>query len=240
MTTLVFDIETVGESWEDMDAPTRAFFEQRARADAESEEGAAGVLEKMKGEFGLSPLTGEIVAIGTFIVDAQGGERGAVYYQAPGGSPEVIEEGGIKYEAMDEATMLAKFWELVRYAQTFVSFNGRTFDAPFLIIRSAAHRIRPTKDLMRGRFLYQQLQGAQHVDLKEQLTFYGATNKRHALHLYCRTFGIESPKGEEADGSKVGAMFRERRFLDIARYNARDIRATKQLYDVWRNYVQLQ
>ncbi|MDO8599585.1 MAG: ribonuclease H-like domain-containing protein [bacterium] len=235
MKTLIFDIETIGERWEEMDEGTRAFFEQKVREKAESEEDVAEETEELKAEFGLSPLTGQVVAIG--VLDADSG-KGAVYFQARGEEIATFEEDSMKYEAMDEPAMLKKFWDVAQYAITFVSFNGRTFDAPFLALRSAAHRIRPTKDLMRGRYLYQQLSDARHIDLKDQLTFYGAFNKRHALHLYCRAFGIESSKEGGMDGSDVGRLFAEGKFLDIARYNARDLRATKDLYEVWRLYVQ--
>lgn len=230
MRTLIFDIETIGEQWEEMDEATRTFFASRIRADAEDDEDAAEQLASLKEEFGLSPLTGQIVAIG--VLDAET-DKGAVYFQAPGESIAPFEENDVKYEVMGEAAILAKFWDIARYAQAFVGFNSRTFDGPFIIIRSAVHRVRPTKDLMSNRYLSSQRFDAKHIDLNDQLTFYGAFNRRHALHLYCRAFGIESPKDEGVDGASVGQLFAERRFLDIARYNARDIRATRQLYDIW-------
>ncbi|MFH1098851.1 MAG: ribonuclease H-like domain-containing protein [Candidatus Uhrbacteria bacterium] len=237
MKTLIFDIETIGERWEEMDEGTRAFFEHKVRASAESEEEVAEEMEALKAEFGLSPLTGQVVAIG--VLDAETG-KGGVYFQAPGEKIAIFEEDNVKYEAMDEPAMLKKFWDVAQYATTFVSFNGRTFDGPFLALRSAAHRIRPTKDLMSNRYLSSQRFDAKHVDLKDQLTFYGAFNKRHALHLYCRALGVASSKEGGVDGSEVGQFFHDRKFLDIARYNARDLRATKELYEVWQKYVQLQ
>jgi hypothetical protein len=35
----------------------------------------------------------------------------------------------------------------------------------------------------------------------------------------------------------VGKYFREGKYLDIARYNAGDLRATKELYEYWRDYL---
>jgi hypothetical protein len=55
--------------------------------------------------------------------------------------------------------------------------------------------------------------------------------------MWCRAFGIESPKVEGISGDDVGALFKEKRFLDIAKYNARDIVATKELYDRWVKYL---
>jgi len=68
--------------------------------------------------------------------------------------------------------MLENFWNGAKSYQEFISFNGRGFDVPFLMIRSAIHKIIPSKDLMHGRYLYQQLSNAKHIDLFDQLTFY--------------------------------------------------------------------
>ena len=122
--------------------------------------------------------------------------------------------------------MLRKFWELAERYQVFITFNGRAFDMPFLITRSAIKGVRPTKDLMRGRYLYQNNPDALHIDLAEQLSFYGATRRKGSLHLWSRAFGIPSPKSSGVTGDDVGPLFKRGKFLDIARYNVGDIRAT--------------
>ena len=107
---------------------------------------------------------------------------------------------------------------------------------PFLMVRSAVHGIRPSKDLMRSRYLYQQDPHAVHIDLYDQLSFYGAVRRKGSLHLWSRVFEITSPKAGGVTGDDVGKLFKEKKFMEIAKYNAGDLYATKELYDKWDKY----
>ena len=138
---------------------------------------------------------------------------------------------------MTEEQMLRKFWDLAERYQVFITFNGRAFDMPFLIIRSAILGIRPTKYLMRGRYLYQNNPDALHIDLAEQLSFYGATRRKGSLHMWSRAFGIPSPKASGVTGDDVGPLFKKKKFLEIAKYNVGDIRATRLLYEKWETLL---
>jgi len=232
---LVIDIETIGEDFESLDKATQENITRWIRRESGSEEEYKIALEDLKNGLGFSPLTGEIVAIG--LLDYHKNE-GAVYYQAPGQRNAEVKEDGISFKQMTEKDMLAKFWELAEHYQVFITFNGRAFDMPFIMIRSAVHGIRPTKDLMRGRYLYQNNPEALHIDLAEQLSFYGATRRKGSLHLWSRAFGIPSPKAGGVTGDDVGPLFKKKKFLDIAKYNVRDIRATRDLYTKWESYLQ--
>ncbi len=232
---LIFDIETVGEDFEALDAPTRDNLTRWIRRESASEEEYKLALEDLKNGLGFSPLTGQIVAIGA--LDCHKNE-GAVYYQAPGQKQGERKEDGITFKQMTEEGMIRKFWELAARYQVFITFNGRAFDVPFLMIRSAVHGIRPAKDLMRGRYLYQNSPEALHIDLAEQLSFYGAVRRKGSLHLWSRAFGIPSPKSGGVTGDDVGPLFKRGRYLDIAQYNMGDIRATRELYLKWEQYLQ--
>ena len=231
MIRLVFDIETVGEEIAQMDEITRASITKRARKEASDEEEFNIMVDDIESEFALSPLTGQIVAIGVLDADSM---KGAVYFQAPGAEISETEENGIKLKPMSEAEMLNHFWKIAENASEFIGFNSRGFDAPFLIARSAINSIQPTVDLMSdryGRF------GVKHTDLYDQLSFYGASRFAHgSLHMWCRALGIKSPKESGVKGDDVGSFFREGKFLDIAKYNMGDIIATKELYDRWTRY----
>ena len=231
---LVLDIETIGEDFDSLDHATQDNLTRWIKKDSDSEDEYKIALADLKNGLGFSPLTGEIVAIG--LLDYYKNE-GAVYYQAPGQKNEEIKEDGIQFKQMDEKTMLQKFWELAERYQVFITFNGRAFDMPFLITRSAILGVRPTKDLMRGRYLYQNNPDALHIDLAEQLSFYGATRRKGSLHLWSRAFGIPSPKSGGVTGDDVGPLFKKKKFLDIARYNVGDIRATRELYTKWEQYL---
>ncbi len=231
---LVIDIETIGEDFEALDKATQENITRWIKRDSGSEEEYKIALEDLKNGLGFSPLTGEIVAIG--LLDYHKNE-GAVYYRAPGQKNAETKEDGVSFKQMTEKDMLVKFWELASRYQVFITFNGRAFDVPFLMIRSAIHGIRPTKDLMRGRYLYQNNPEALHIDLAEQLSFYGATRRKGSLHLWSRAFDIPSPKAGGVTGDDVGPLFKKKKFLDIAKYNALDIRATRELYTKWESYL---
>lgn len=231
---LVFDIETIGEDFDQLDRATQENLTRWIKKDSDDEAEYQLALQDLKSGLGFSPLTGEIVAIG--LLDYHKNE-GAVYYQAPGQKNEELKEGGISFKQMTEEEMLRKFWELAARYQVFITFNGRAFDVPFLMIRSAVRGIRPTKDLMRGRYLYQNNPEALHIDLAEQLSFYGATRRKGSLHLWSRAFAIPSPKSGGVTGDDVGPLFKKKKFLEIAKYNVGDIRATRELYTKWEQYL---
>lgn len=244
---LIVDIETAGEDYQLIDNRTKEVLTARVRRQQPSKT-EAELDREAEDQLGLSPFTGEIIVLG--VLDSETG-RGAVYYQeSPENRPKTAEDQPTDLTAKDragsspafvyrpttEAEMIKKFWELAGSYGEFVTFSGRTFDLPFLIVRSLIHRLKPTKDLMRGRYLYQQAPNATHIDLYDQLTFYGAI-QAGGLHLACRAFKISTPKEEGIDGSKIGRLYKEGRSLEIAHYNGRDLIATDQLYQYWKRYL---
>lgn len=236
MPTLVFDIETVGEDFDSLDETSQDVLTRWIKKESESSENYTTALADLKNGMGFSPLTGQIVAIGIRDVERS---KGAVYFQAsPKGKETSFEEGDCKFEVMSEKEMLRKFWEVIEKYDTFVTFNGRAFDVPFLMVRSAIHGIRPSKNLLANRYLNYHPSNARHIDLIDQLTFYGAMRKRGSLHLWCRAFGIESPKAQGVDGDDVRMLYAHGKSADIARYNARDLIATSELYKRYVDYFQ--
>ncbi|MFA5076024.1 MAG: ribonuclease H-like domain-containing protein [Patescibacteria group bacterium] len=235
MSTLIFDIETIGESWNALDETTQEVLTRWIKKTSEDEGAYQAKLADLKNELGFSPFTGEIVAIGVLDLEK---DKGAVYYQAPGQKDQETENKGIKFKPLSEKEMLEQFWQGVSKYQDFVSFNGRSFDVPYLMIRSAINQVRPSKDLLSNRYLSSQKFEAKHIDLLDQLTFYGASwTRKPSLHVACRAFGIQSPKAGGVTGDDVAGLFRDKKYLDIARYNVGDLRATKALYQYWRDYL---
>lgn len=234
MPKLIFDIETVGENFDSLDETTQNVLTRWLEKESMDKKDYKIALENLKNDLGFSPLTGEIVAIGVLDADK---DKGAVYFQAPGENVQEFEENNIKFKPMAEKEMLENFWKGAEKYQEFITFNGRAFDAPFLMVRSAIHKIKPSKDLMSNRYLNSQKFEAKHIDLLDQLTFYGAVRKKGNLHLWCRAFEIKSPKGGGITGDDVGRLFKEKKFTDIARYNVGDLRATKELYEYWNEYL---
>jgi predicted PolB exonuclease-like 3'-5' exonuclease len=123
-----------------------------------------------------------------------------------------------------EPAFLAEFWSAIVRFDRFVSFNGRCFDGPFLMLRSAALGIRVTKNLCGYRYAIKP-----HTDLLDVLSFFGASRKWN-LDFACKVFGVESPKEHGLDGYAVGHYYRENRLREIALYCRRDVEATAQLF----------
>ena len=236
MKTLIFDIETVGEKFDEMDETTKAVLTKWYRENTATEEEYQLEGERLKKRLGFSALHGEIVAIG--VMDADSGQ-GAVYYQAPGAAAQETVEGAVKLVPMSEKEMLEKFWQVVSACQIVVGFNSRMFDVPFINVRSAICGVRPSVDLLSNRYLSLQ-KGPKHVDLLDQLTFYGASMKKGGLHLWCRAFGIESPKAGGVTGDDVGGLFDAAQYEEIARYNVGDLVATRELYHRWHEFLDFQ
>lgn len=230
---LVFDIETSSRPYEEFDDKAKEIFQQWAELNSNTEKDVAIELEKVKENFALSPFLGEVVAIS--VLDGEG--KGETYFQAPKGGVEDFEDGNLKYIVGSEKEILERFWELARHYDTFVTYNGRGFDVPYLMIRSAVHEMKPTRNLMSNRYLNLQRDG-KHVDLADQFTFYGALWPRPKLHFVVEAFGIKTPKGG-LDGKQVPQAFRDGRYEEIARYCMADVVATKELYEKWSKYLNM-
>jgi 3'-5' exonuclease len=217
MKKLVIDIETVGTPWEDHDSYVREYL-IKGMNEAEAEE------EKRRGA--LSPFTGRIVAIG--VVNAETG-RSCAMYEVPGQIDVIVRKDGNRtLIAGTEKQILEKFWDYLGKHDRFISFNGRQFDGPFLMIRSAINGVTPKRDLVGNRYRFHP-----NCDLREVLNFNGTINPRQMrfnLDLACKAFGIVSSKTEGMDGRAVETLYRAGRYEDIALYCLEDVRATSELY----------
>ncbi len=230
---LVFDIEMVGEDFDALDDLTKQDLMKNLPDPKIDKVGYEKSLAEKKDKLVFSPLTGKITAIGVYDPDE---EKGAVYYDTVGKKVDDLEENGIKYVAMSEAEMLTKFWALAEITDEFISFFGRRSDAPYMAVRSAIHGIRPSKDLISGRYGSSNMRASVHYDLADSLSFYGTAMYRGSLHRWCRAFGIESPKVPDMIGSGAGDAYREGKYLELAKYNAADLIATAKLFHVWERY----
>jgi len=230
MRTLIIDIETVGEDWNAIDSVTQALLKKPIDRRADTPEEWIQQVDEMQSDLGLSPLTGSIIVLGLYDLERA---KGALYF-VPQQTKQYALDGDVDSfvcKARSEAMLLHEFWEGAQDYDAFVTFGGRSFDVPFLLHRSIVHGIRPTRELMKYRYLSQQ-SAPFHIDLMDELTFYGAT-RRQSLHLFCRAFGIESAKGNGMTGADVGDAYRAGKLLDIIRYNISDVQATAQLYEKW-------
>lgn len=230
MATLVLDIETIGNPWKTLDSVTQGVLTRWIERTSTTDRERTERIETLKSELGFSPLTGEIVALGVYDLER---ELGAVYLQ--GDNLIESEYDGFTLKTCSEKEILEDFWESARSYDVFVTFNGRSFDFPFILHRSVIHGVMPSIEIMRKRYLNQQ-SSPYHIDMQDELTFYGAMSKRPSLHMFCQAYGIQSPK-QDVDGDKVAQLYKEQKYFDIARYNAGDVRATTELYRRWYQYL---
>ena len=207
MPKLIFDIETIGENFDELDSATQEVLTKWIKKDSESEEEYLKALEELKSGLGFSPLTGQIVAIGVLDYDKN---QGVVLFPSAGRKFEKVQEENITFKPCAKK----KCWKISgkgrKNTMSLSPSTVRSFDAPFLAVRSAVHKIKATKDLMSNRYLSSQKFGAVHIDLFDQLTFYGATRRKGGLHLWCRAFGITSPKYQGVTGDDVAQLLKRK------------------------------
>lgn len=235
--TLIFDIETVPLNFDESFDDVQKEYLLRG-LDTEEK------IENQKGLGGLNPLLGQVVCIGIYLTEQK---RGFGLYLGDDDIEEIIEldDMKIKYKTfMDEGEMLEHFWKglTADNYSAYVSFNGRGFDCPFLMLRSAALGIRPSVNLMGGTRWKFTVGGnnreVEHIDLLDKLTYSsgfdkaGATRKFN-LDFYTKAFGVPSPKSGGITGHEVPQFYAEGRTREIAEYCLRDVRSTSDLYEKW-------
>jgi uncharacterized protein YprB with RNaseH-like and TPR domain len=160
-------------------------------------------------------------------------QNGKILFQSDSIVDEVSTDGMIHFLSGSEKELLETLWQDLTHYRQFITFNGRGFDCPFLMLRSSILQVQPSRHLMPYRY-----DAAIHCDLLDQFTFYGALRKFN-LDFYCKSFGIESPKSHGITGLDLGELFRQKRFKEIAEYNLGDLQATAELYRRWDRFLNI-
>lgn len=226
---LVFDIETVGDDFDKLSESQQEYLLRYAEKEKDEDLKSEKKDEAVR-YLSLYPFTAKVVAIGMLNTAT---EKIMVLYEDSKDEDWYVEEKKTKYKSYSEENMLKTFWEYAKKAERVITFNGRNFDIPFLMMRSAMLKIKPSKNFMGYRY-----DTAKHVDLLEQLTFFGAT-KKFNLDFYTRSFEIESPKSHGVSGMDVKELYRAGRIKDIAVYCGDDVRATHELFKIWDEYLNI-
>ena len=226
MRKLIFDIETCSVPFETLSESQREYLLKFAEKEIDPAK-----KEYLKDEAirytSLYPFTAKCIVIGMYDVEK---DKSYVYYESEKPEKWNSENTKVSYKGLPEKEILDSFWKVAMYVDQFITFNGRNFDVPFLMMRSAMLRVKPTKNLMSYRY------GEEHIDLLEQFTFYNTTRKFN-LDFYCHAFGIESPKSKDISGMEVKTLYEAGRIKDIAVYCSKDITATYQLFNIWEEYL---
>lgn len=220
MSRVIIDIETLGFPIDSFDETQQTYLLKFAENEQERNE----AIQKLS----LYPTTAQIIAIGMYNPETN---RAKVLFQSDEKVDTFSEDEITHFVSGTEKEILTWFWEDVVRFEQFITFNGRGFDCPFLMLRSAILEIKTTRNLMPYRY-----DPSVHCDLLEQFTFYGALRK-FSLDFYCKTFCIESPKSHGITGLDMGKLYEEKRFREIAEYCLGDLKATAELFCRWETYL---
>lgn len=213
--TLVFDIETVGKDFEELNKKEQRYLLENLEKYEEDK-------EKAKLKTGLYPIFGTVCSVGCYNPDSG---KGVVLIV----SDKIFSLTNENFECKifsQEIELLKAFWEIAQKYENFVSYNGEGFDFPYLIIRSGIMRVRVPIEMKR----YNDNQ----IDLMNKIK---QNNHSFKLEFLCRAFGIEDPKRKGVDGEEVDKLYKLGKHQEIANYSVRDVIATSELYKIWKEYM---
>jgi DNA polymerase elongation subunit (family B) len=227
MKRIIFDIETTRCNMRDLPDSQQEFLLREAEKEV-YEPLRLKKVEEAEKNLSLFPFTAKLIAIGYYDVQKS---NAYVMYESEVEEEKWESESGIIYKGMPEKEMLLHFWQYVAKFDQVITFNGRNFDIPFLMLRSAILEIKPTRNLMGNRYNTEN-----HLDLLDALSFFGVF-KKFNLDFYCHSFGVESPKSKGITGMDVHELYIAGKIKEIATYCAGDVEATFKLYKIWDSYL---
>jgi len=139
----------------------------------------------------------------------------------------VCKKAGTIGEGKDEGGMLADFAEfMAKWEPTLVTWNGRGFDLPVLMLRSLRYGV-SAPWYYRNRDYRYRYSSEGHLDLCDVLADYGAT-RMTSLHGAARLIGLPGKDG--VDGSQVEALFRTGQLEALRGYCLSDVAQTAFLF----------
>lgn len=217
---VVFDIETYAPPADKIDPQLLQAATRHCQNDAERQD----QLSKL----GLSPATGEVACVGLFDYVRV---RPGLFYRSDLGNIDklapVIWKGhnaDIQLHAKaNERELLAAVWGVLEKFDCLVTFNGRSFDYPFLMQRSFLLNVPVQRHLFANRY-----KTDQHFDLCDYLSGFGSS-RRMSLDLLSRAAGLVSPKDDGLDGSKVSSAIDAGQLKAVGDYCMRDVMTTAAL-----------
>ncbi len=214
--TLVFDLETMGKDFDELDKDSQDYLLNNLEKNTEDKKEA-------KGKTGLYPIFGQICAIGGFDSNQKKG-----FALVLGKGEMEPENKDFKYYIFDnEKDLLIKFWQIVDKYEKFVTYNGESFDFPYLVIRSGINRVKIP-------FEVKKYGNSNHIDLMNKLS---QNHRGYKLEFICKAFGVKNPKAEGVHGGDVSKLYKAKKYKKIADYVSRDVVATNEVYKIWKEFL---
>lgn len=159
-------------------------------------------------EFTYSPIHAHITSLAVYDVERK---SGALYVT----NQVDTELADWVVKQRSEQQMLEDFWLSATSYDTFVSFNGRSYALPFILHRSIFHKLKPTAEIARQRYLTKQ-RLPYHVDLLDELSLYGAM-QRAKLSDFCSLYNIPLPEVGSKSMSEATVLI--------------------DLFEIWKEYM---
>jgi DNA polymerase elongation subunit (family B) len=128
----------------------------------------------------------------------------------------------------NEPEILHDFWEMMRTFRPcldrIVGHNIYNFDLPFIYKRSVVCGVRPLIELNFARYRNQ--------PIYDTMCEWEKWNLRHTISLdrLARVLGLESPKTDECDGSRIAELFARGEHKTIRDYCLKDVITTRRIY----------
>lgn len=214
--TLVFDIETIGQDFSELDARQQDYLIHTLERNTPDPEEA-------KQRTALHPLFGQVSFIGCYQTHPR---QGFVL----GLTTDQITPTNSNYSYLgfaSEKELLKKFWEIAQKSMRFITFNGHRFDFPFLTFRSVVNQVRVPFEI--------KTRDDNFIDLMTRIRPYGTSS--YKLEMVTKALGLTNPKEEGVSGDQVSQLYQAQEFQKIADYVVRDVEATYQLYQTWKKYL---
>ena len=223
---IVIDIETVGNLKDDF-------------SDYEMEKISKTLNSEDENLFALYPQTGFIVCIACKNIVS---EKGFVIHINDIDYKE-IKDNFTYYGVTTEKDLLRVFWNLIELMQRdgsnlskIISYNGKRFDIPFILLRSVARRVEITHSLgYKGDFDF-------HIDLWEEFSL-GRKIKGFSIEIISKMLGIEYHRSGDFNGKLVWDWYKNKDYLNIAILCIKDVDLTEKIYkalkDTWGKVIEI-
>lgn len=227
MRVVVFTIVTIGETWDSLEGTTQQELTRRLRVHDPDSLQYQNAVRSIQAGTALSPATGHVVAVGVHDVE---GDLGVIHTTLENeGNIEL--PSGWRVQSGIEGELLSWFWGGVHRYEAVVSFAGRSFGLPFLAHRAVRYDITPWRPLFGARRLAKQ-QSPYHIDLQDELSYYGAMRKRLSLPMWCRTYDIPFDSAR-AEPDHIQEWWTNGDAAALTQHVVSKLQATTALYHRW-------
>jgi len=210
MNYLTVDIETTALSFKELSDEDKEVY-NKLKTEEEKDEWMKGLA--------LNPFTSKLVCISIKKCIDFKHDKGWVLVVSP---YEITSTNNYKYVCFeDEKTLFEKFWNFLekQVSFKFITFMGREFDFPYLMLRSAYLGVQNSANLMHGS---DWTMNTYHIDLAKELCFFKYSSKGaiklRSLDYFCKRFLGKTSKKVEVQGNLITTLYNEGKIKEICDY----------------------